>query len=350
VNNKIYFKPRDIVKLAFQYQETKFIPYYLELTQLQNQALTKYYGGKQWQNSVTNYINHITGVDNFLSLLLGVSSILDFEKMSIQSDSFGCTWKLGAACHLVDWPLHDPVIGRYHLPNLEDYFKILQQKWPEDIRNTQDQFRVIAHSFGLFERSWSLRNFENFLIDLLTNEPFVEELLDNITEWLLHSIDLMVTAPVDAIMFTDDHAYQKGMIMSESKWRKFFKPRWKKIFERVHHYGLYAIMHMCGDTSSVVPDLIEIGLDCMESCQPECMDIYNLKKQYGKDIRFWGGLGVQDLMAFGTPSEVRKEIRILKNKMGYKGGYILSGAKTFGEEIPIENIAAFIEEVNLPMF
>ena len=137
--------------------------------------------------------------------------------------------------------------------------------------------------------------------------------------------------------------------MGEERWRKLFKPRWKRIYERVHHYGFYTIMHMCGDTSSVVPDLLEVGLDCMESCQPECMDIYKLKREYGKDIRFWGGLGAQSVMPFGTPDEMRAETRRLKTEMGKGGGYILAGAKSPGEEVPIANIAAFLEEAVDPL-
>lgn len=350
MNNNNYFKPRDIVKLSFQYQENKFIPYHLELSIQQKAELLKYYGDERWFEQITDYMGFITGVDNFLSLNLGVDNFQNLKRMSIQKDSFGCKWKLGEAHHLVEYPLHEPIMGSYKLPDLEKYFKFLHKKWPDDFIKTKNQFRIIAHSFGLFERAWSLRGFENFLMDLLINKEFSEELLEHITEWLIQSVDLMAGAPVDAIMFTDDHAFQKGMLMSEEIWRKLFKPRWKKIFEKVHHYGLYTIMHMCGNTSSVIPDLIEIGLDCMESCQPECMDIYQLKEKYEKNIRFWGGLGIQRLMAFGTPSDVRKEIKNLKNKLGNNGGYILSGAKPFGENIPIENIAAFIEEVNIPVF
>ncbi len=344
-------EPRDTVKLAFQYQETEHIPYILELSDSQKDALTKYYGNSDWRSEAIEFLSVIgmTGVDNFFSFEHGVDNLLDLEKMSVQKDSFGCSWKLGAACHLVNWPLHEPEIGDYRLPDLKSYFeKYIKPRWLHDIKKTKNQFRVIAHSFGLFERAWSLRSFEEFLMDMITNEEFVTELLDDITEWLIQSVDLMAQASVDAILFTDDHAYQKGMIMGEEKWRKLFKPRWKKIYDRVHYYGLYTVMHMCGDTSGIVPDLIEIGLDCMESCQPEAMDIYALKKEYGKHIRFWGGLGVQNLMAFDTAGSVRKEIKKLKREMGGGGGYILAGAKPFGEEVPIENIAAYLEEVNLP--
>ena len=103
-------------------------------------------------------------------------------------------------------------------------------------------------------------------------------------------------------------------------------------------------MHMCGDTSSIVPDLIEIGLDCMESCQPECMDIYDLKKRYGGNIRFWGGLGAQSVLPFGSDEEVRTETRKLKAEMGKGGGYVLAPAKPFCDRVSAANMAAFLEE------
>ena len=240
-------------------------------------------------------------------------------------------------------------MSNYKLPRLNQYFdKYLRPRWLHELKKTKNQFRTIPLIFGLFERAWTLRGFENFLMDLATEEKFAEKLLDHITKWFLHVIDLLAGAPVDAIIFTDDHADQRSIIMGEDRWRRLFKPRWKQIYDRVHHYGLYTIMHMCGNTASVVPDLIEVGLDCMESCQPECMDVYELKKNYGKDIRFWGGLGAQSTLPFGNPQEVRREIQRLKQQMGSGGGYIFASAKGPDENVPVDNIAAYLEEANLP--
>ena len=336
--------PRDLVKLAFQYQEIDQVPYSFSVTPEQTEALTGHYGNDGWQKEVVTYIDHLTGVDNLLSLA-GLSQRPD----GAQQDCLGCVWLLGSTHHLVDWPLREPEMGDYRLPDLKPYFEqYLCPRWAEEIASTRDQFRLVAHSFGLFERAWSLRGFEDFLVDLAVNPKFAEELLEHIVEWFLQSVDLMAQAPVDAIMLTDDHAAQRGLLMGEERWRRFFKPLWRRIYDRIHHYGMYAIMHMCGDTSAVVPDLIEVGLDCMESCQPECMDIYGLKRQYGKDIRFWGGLGAQQVLPFGTAREVREETRRLKTEMGRGGGYVLAGAKGLGEEVPAENIAAYLEEAMAP--
>ena len=332
--------PRDLVKLAFQYQETDVVPYSFSVTPEQTEALTRHYGHDGWQEGVRTCVEHLTGVDNLLKEA-GLSQRPD----GAQQDCLGCTWLLGSTHHLIDWPLREPAMGDYRLPDLQPYYeRYLCPKWPAEIAGGRDQFRILCHSFGLFERAWSLRGFEDFLVDLVEHPKFVEELLEHITEWFLQSIDLMARAPVDGIMLTDDHAAQRGLLMGEERWRQFYKPLWRRIYDRVHHYGMYSIMHMCGDTSAVVPDLIEVGLDCMESCQPECMDIYRLKREYGRDIRFWGGLGAQHALPFGTPEEVRQETRRLKSQMGRGGGYVLAGAKGLGEEVPAANMAAYLEE------
>ena len=337
-------KPRDVTKLAFQYQETEYVPYSFEVDEEQARALTEHHGDASWQEGITTYIAPLTGVDNFLS-----GSGLTKQADGSQRDCLGCTWQMGSTSHLVDWPLHEPEMGDYRLPDLRPYFEQhVYPSRPHDLAATEDQFRIVYHSFGLFERAWSLRGFENFLVDLIENTAFAEELLDHITEWFLQSVDLMAAAPVDAILLTDDHAAQRGLLMGGERWRRLFKPRWQRIFDRIHHYGLYSILHMCGDTSEVVPDLIEVGLDCMESCQPECMDIYRLKKLYGRDIRFWGGLGAQQVLPFGTAEEVRSETSRLKTEMGRDGGYILAGAKGLGEDVPVANIAAYLEEARRP--
>ena len=336
--------PRDIIKLAFQYQETANVPYSFSVSPDQEKALTEYYGDESWREKITRYFGGVSGVDNFLSMA-GFEEMPDGTKV----DCLGCRWKMGTTHHLVEWPLKEPDMGNYRLPDLEQYYeKHSFPRWPEEIRNSQGKFSCSGHTFGLFERAWSLRGFEDFLVDLAMNEEFAEELLEHITEWFLQSIDLMARAPIDAIFMTDDHAGQRGMLMGEERWRRLFKPRWKRIYDRIHHYGFYAIMHMCGDTSTVVPDLIEVGLDCMESCQPECMDIFKLKREYGKDIRFWGGLGAQSVLPFGTADDVRNQTRKLKSEMGRGGGYVLAFAKDPDENVPVENIAAFLEEAVKP--
>jgi len=119
----------------------------------------------------------------------------------------------------------------------------------------------------------------------------------------------------------------------------------EKLYRRVHEAGKYTLTHCCGSIAEIIPDLIEIGLDVYESVQPEAKNNspYELKKKYGDKITFWGALGSQSTVPFGTPQDIRKEVRRLCSELGKGGGYILSPAKPLQPETPVENAVAVIE-------
>ena len=182
--------PRDVVKLAFQYQETEHVPYSFGVGREHANALNQYYGDASWQDDVVDYMGSLSGVDNFLA-----KAALAEQPDGSHRDCLGCVWQMGSTHPLVDWPLHEPVLGDYRLPALGPCFeRHLFPEWPAQMAATAGQLRVIYHSFGLFERAWSLRGFEDFLVDLVENEAFAEKLLDHITEWLLQS-DVLKAAP-----------------------------------------------------------------------------------------------------------------------------------------------------------
>lgn len=103
--------------------------------------------------------------------------------------------------------------------------------------------------------------------------------------------------------------------------------------------------HSCGSVAAIVPDLIEIGLDVLESVQPEAADMnpYELKRRFGRDICFWGCLGSQSTIPFGTPASIQAEVARLKREMSRGGGYILAPAKPLQPETPTENAVAIVE-------
>ncbi|MDI7277327.1 MAG: uroporphyrinogen decarboxylase family protein, partial [Anaerolineae bacterium] len=171
------------------------------------------------------------------------------------------------------------------------------------------------------------------------------ELIEHIADWMLQSLDNLLSAPVDAVMLTDDYADQRGMIFGIERFRRFFKPHWRRIFARIRKAGVYSLLHVCGNAAPAVPDLLECGLDCLESLQPEAMDIYRLKREYGRDIRLWGGLGAQSTL-LDSPEAVRLEVRRLKREMGRGGGYVLAGAKGIMEDVPVANVVAYLEEAS----
>ncbi len=211
--------------------------------------------------------------------------------------------------------------------------------------NHKDKFLVGGLGWGLFEISWSLRGFENILMDSVIEPDFYEELLDKLMNLYLAFVDYTCDLPIDAIMFGDDWGDQRGIILGPELWRKFLKPRWAKIYNAVHAKGKYVISHSCGSVVDVIPDLIEMGLDVLESVQPEArgMNPYELKKKFGDKITFWGCLGTQEILPYGTPDDIKKEIKRLCAEMGRGGGFILAPAKPLQPETSAENAAAVVE-------
>jgi uroporphyrinogen decarboxylase len=181
-------------------------------------------------------------------------------------------------------------------------------------------------------------------MDSILNESFYEELLDRILEMQLALVGKLCELPVDGIFLGDDWGDQRGVILGPDRWRRLIKPRTKKLYERVHSAGKPVFTHCCGNAFDIIPDMIDMGLDGLESLQPEAMDVYEIKRRYGRNLRLWGGLGTQQLLPFGSPEEVRREIRRLAREMGKGGGYILAPAKPLMEDVPVANAVAVIEE------
>jgi len=334
---------RDRVKAAFQYGVPDCTPYCAYLDNVQKQRLDEFYGGESWQKMDNDHIHKIYAVDHYMR----ANGVTEKEGGRVIADCFGCMWDLGNIHHLINAPLKEDSIGDYKLPDIQNFYTKHSDPYiMREIENSQRKFRVVQHTFCLFERAWALRGFENFLMDLALNPKFCEALISMIADWIVESVDRILLHPVDAVMFTEDYADQRGIIFGPEIFKRLFKPYWKKILGRVKKAGVYSIMHVCGNSSPAIPDLIECGLDCIESLQPEAMDVYKLKQEYGRDIRLWGGVGIQKLMTFGTPAEVTEEVKRLKDCLGAGGGYVLAPTKVFNSAVPVENIAAYLEEAS----
>ena len=157
---------------------------------------------------------------------------------------------------------------------------------------------VAGYGFGLFESAWTVRGYENYFSDLLLEPAFAEGLLDLLLERHLELVDALVQLPCDGIIFSDDYGDQRGVIIGPELWRRFLKPRVAALYARVHAAGKLTFQHTCGNVFDIIPDLIEIGLDVLQSLQPEAMPVYEIKTQYGRNLRLWGGLGTQQLLPF----------------------------------------------------
>ncbi len=197
----------------------------------------------------------------------------------------------------------------------------------------------------LWERATFMRGMENILLDVVLNPLFVEELLRNLADYVLRTMEILFERfKFDAIALSDDYGTQKAMIMSPDDWRTLIKPLLAGIYALAHKHNRYVFHHSCGNIVPIISDLIEIGLDILHPIQPEAMDIGDLKRQFGRELTFCGGLRTQDLLPFGTPEQVRREVVRLKKQMGAGGGFILEPGITVQADVRLENILAMIEQ------
>ena len=134
------------------------------------------------------------------------------------------------------------------------------------------------------------------------------------------------------------------MLMSPADWRRIIKPCIADIYSFAKKHNHFIFHHSCGNIYPIIADLIDIGLDILHPVQPEAMDIFQLKREFGRDLTFSGGLNTQELLPNGTCEQIREEVRKLKEQMGRGGGYIFEPGITIQADVPLENLLAVIEE------
>ena len=199
----------------------------------------------------------------------------------------------------------------------------------------------------VFERAWYLRSMERLLLDFTDGSAFATTLLDRITERRMAQAAHYARAGADVIAYGDDVGTQRGMLMSVRMWRTWLKPRLARTIAAARGVrpDVLVFYHSDGDVSAIVPDLIEIGVDILNPVQPECMDPAALKRAYGDRLSFWGTIGTQSTLPFGTPDDVRREVRTRIETVGAGGGLFLAPTHILEPEVPFENIVAFVEAV-----
>ncbi len=181
-------------------------------------------------------------------------------------------------------------------------------------------------------------------MDMAERPEFVEELLDRILyEWNLPIIDQQMELGADGFYFADDWGSRNSLLFSPAMWRRFIKPRLDICYQRVRDHGGLVGQHSDGYIVSVIPDLIELGLDILNPLQPFILDVYEIKGKFGDKLTLYGGIDLDHTLTFGTPAEVKQEIHEKADRLGQGGGYILQSCHTMLDDVPMENLIAYIE-------
>jgi uroporphyrinogen decarboxylase len=205
-------------------------------------------------------------------------------------------------------------------------------------------FVVPNIGWALFERAWSLRGFENTLLELALDPAYIGELLDRIVEIRLVVIERYLQLGVDGGYFGDDYGAQVSTLFSPTTWRELIKPRLARLFAPFIDRGLPVLMHSDGDIGPIVGDLVEIGLTVLNPVQPEVIDHAWLRAEFEHKLAFYGGVSTQTVLPSGTPAAVRDAARSCREHLAPDGtGLLMAPSHRLMRDVPMANVEALLD-------
>jgi len=326
---------RQVIRLVLEGRRPPYVPWHVGLTFEAKEKLQRYLGRNDLEDVLQNH---------FLALGSAIGFFSDRGNCRVQ-DVFGVVWDrtidkdIGNVEGCV---LPNPTLKGYEFPDPLD--SRLFSDIPEQIGRYADRFRVFQIGFSLYERAWTLRGWENLMVDFYDHPQFVRELLGAIAEYDIAQINKALTYDIDAVYLGDDWGMQRGLQMGPRLWREFILPVLKRMYRVVRKAGRFVVIHSCGDVDELLDDLVEIGLNCFNPFQPEVMDVSSLMQRYRGRLAFHGGLSTQRTLPYGSAADVRRETESLL-ELGRDGGYIFGPAHDVEGDVPLENMLAFLETI-----
>jgi uroporphyrinogen decarboxylase len=196
---------------------------------------------------------------------------------------------------------------------------------------------------GVYEQAKDWIGDESAMVAPYDDPRGFAAMLDKIVEWKCSLYGAYAAAGTDIVWIGDDLGTQRSLVMRPEQYRQWYRPRHEEIVRHIRSIrpDVKIAFHCCGHVTPLIGDLIEIGIDILEAVQAECMDIAGLKREFGKDITFWGGVGAQSVLARTTPEQVIDGVCHTLRVMSPGGGYIASPCHTLTEEVAWTSIEAF---------
>jgi uroporphyrinogen decarboxylase len=321
---------------ALEHRETKPIPYTLGLTAQAAETLRNTGHDEGLKDDFGGYIT-ASYYDGWPAPING--------KPGYFRDDFGVVWNRNGADKdigvIEGFLIDDPEKTSYTFPKVD--IKRFREEIEFQLTNRGDRFVFASFGFTMFERVWTLMGMENCLMYMIDSPEAMEVLFDRVCDFFLELVDIALEYDINGVHFGDDWGQQKGLIMGPNYWRRFIKPRMSRLYARVKNKGKFVSQHSCGDCRDIFPDLIEIGLDCYQTFQPEIYPIEEMKKLYGDKISFWGGVSTQQCLPQMNPKQVQEEIIRLIKILGKNGGFIIAPTHAVPHDVPVENILIMAE-------
>ena len=289
------------------------------------------------------------GIDTIWAPINGFCGIEDVphEENEIYKDEWGVTYKKNG------WPIiaqiDTPIKNRedwekYELPkvNTPDRLKILK----DTVKANEADLAVVVGLLGPFTMmTWYFMDFTDLSMALFMDTELVHEIVDAFINWNLEAAKLAVeSGGVDAFQISDDWGGTNGLLISPEQFGEFFMKPFEKLVQGLKSFGVPVIMHNDGQIWDVLDDLVETGISGLHPVEKAAgMDLKIVKEKYKGKLCPVGNVNNKTTMVTGTPEEVKTEVKECIEIAGTDGGYIISTDHSLHDDIPSENVHAFIK-------
>jgi len=276
------------------------------------------------------------------------------------------------------WYLDSPNGSRLYMPSAANYFELATPPlsplateknidalpWDDiededmefvvrqarEVREKSDRASLVIFGGNILESGNNAFGFQNFMYQLVANPSLVGYYFDRLTDTYLCRLKKFLPAVeglVDIIAVGDDLGGQGGPLVSPEMYRTMIKPYQARVYGYIrNHSSAYLFLHSCGSIVPLIPDLIEIGVQILNPIQTSArdMDPLALKRRWGKELVFWGGgCDTQHILPYGTPEEVRNDVRERMEIFKPGGGFVFASIHNILAGVPPENIVAMLD-------
>lgn len=198
---------------------------------------------------------------------------------------------------------------------------------------------IIGGWVSLFERLQYLRGTEDLYCDIALEEPEMFTMIDIVMDFMRDYVDAWLEMDIDAMAFGDDWGTQISLLISPETWKTIFKPLYSELIAKMKAAGKKVFFHSDGYIFELYSDLIEIGVDAVNS-QLWCMGVEKVAEKYAGQITFWGEISRQDILPNGSVQDVENAAQMMMKKLWINGGGLI-GQSEINKDVPLENIDAF---------
>jgi uroporphyrinogen decarboxylase len=254
------------------------------------------------------------------------------------------------------------IVNDGRIKSFDDLEKIVLPDWELDFAPRRQYFSIYNEAIkkregsnagtflltgAMFQSCYQfLVGFEDFFMATYTDREFIEHMLDLSLEYYMKVVEISIESDLSFLFLGDDIAFKQGMLMNPDMLLELWLPRYKKLVALARQSDIPIMFHSCGNITDIFDNAImELGFDGINPIEPYSMDIYKIKQQYGDRITISGNVDIAGPLAFGSPEDVKKDVREHLERLMPGGRYICSTNHSIMNDIPIDNYKAMIDTI-----